>query len=100
MKNPFGPMIPKRFLETGNGITGTGNGIIFSPSSHRIKKLLSQQIHIWSNDFEIENVTLKRFSPSQPSAQICACSLFNPCSSYSVKKNYFKTQSIKQVSMV
>jgi hypothetical protein len=37
------------------------------------KNFFNKNIPIWSNDFEIENVTLKRSSPSQPSAQICAC---------------------------
>jgi hypothetical protein len=37
------------------------------------KNIFNKNIPIWSNDFEIENVTLKRCSPSQPSAQICAC---------------------------
>ena len=37
------------------------------------KNFFNKNIPIWSNDFEIENSTLKRCSPSQPSAQICAC---------------------------
>jgi hypothetical protein len=37
------------------------------------KNFFNKNIPIWSNDFEIEYETLKRCSPSQPSAQICAC---------------------------
>ena len=37
------------------------------------KNLFNKNIPIWSNDFEIKNETLKSCSPSQPSAQICAC---------------------------
>jgi hypothetical protein len=40
--SPFGPMIPKRFSETGNRIilTGSASGIISPLSRHQIKKLL------------------------------------------------------------
>ena len=41
--SPFGPMIPKWFSETGNGIIWTGNGIISPLSSHWIKKNLLQK---------------------------------------------------------
>jgi hypothetical protein len=83
--SPYGPMIPKWFSETGNGIIQTGNGIISLLSSHRIKKLLQQKyphlvqrLRLVFRKWNYLNRKWNYFSPFQSSDQKTSLTKVSP----------------------